>query len=142
MTLEEIINALGERPAVSSYSHHGEGQQLNYTDFAGSGIRTLFREGRLGCVAVNALTGPQVRLGAVPLTGCVPSHLEDWLVHRTTLRPGSLTYSPAADPVFADLGLAIRSQRAGDVVLTRPLFLFHDWLDLWHSLPSEEWNGY
>ncbi|MFG2627033.1 hypothetical protein [Streptomyces sp. NPDC048473] len=140
MTLEEITSALGERPAVSSHSHHGEDQQLNYADFAESGIRALFHEGRLGCVAVDALVGPQVRLDAAPLTGCAPSHVEDWLVHRTTLRPGSLTYSPAADPVFADLGLAIRPQRAGDVVLTRPLFLLHDWLDLWHSLPSEEWN--
>jgi hypothetical protein len=42
--------------------------------------------------------------------------------------------------VFADLGLAIRSQRAGGIVLTRPLFLLHDWLDLWHALPGEEWN--
>ncbi|MGW1224777.1 hypothetical protein [Streptomyces sp. NPDC002530] len=139
MTLKEITSALGEEPTVLSHSSHGEDQQLNYADFAESGVRALFEEDRLGCVAVNALTGPQVRLGAAPLTGCAPSHVEDWLVHRTT-RPGSLTYSPAADPIFHDLGLAIRSQRAGDVVLTRPLFLLHDWLDLWHSLPSEEWN--
>ncbi|WP_406356180.1 hypothetical protein OHB56_27290 [Streptomyces sp. NBC_01635] len=139
MTLEEIIRVLGEGPAVSSYSHHGEDQQLNYTDFIESGIRALFHDGRLGCVAADALTGPQVRLDAAPLTGCAPSQVEDWLVHRTT-RPGSLAYSVAGDPVFADLGLAIRSQRAGDVVLTRPLFLLHDWLDLWHALPSEEWN--
>ncbi|MCM2411795.1 hypothetical protein [Streptomyces sp. RKAG290] len=139
MTLEEITSALGEGPAVSSYSHHGEDQQLNYADFTESGIRALFHDDRLGCIAADALTGPQVRLDAAPLTGCVPSHVEEWLVHRTT-RPGSLAYSVAGDPVFADLGLAIRSQRAGDVVLTRPLFLLHDWLDLWHSLPSEEWN--
>ncbi|MGW0979573.1 hypothetical protein ACWD33_01855 [Streptomyces xiamenensis] len=139
MTLEEITRVLGEGPAVSSYSHHGEDQQLNYADFAECGIRALFHDGRLGCVAADALTGPQVRLDAAPLTGCAPSHVEDWLVHHTT-RPGSLTYSVAADPVFADLGLAIRSQRAGDIVLSRPLFLLHDWLDLWHALPSEEWN--
>jgi hypothetical protein len=139
MTLEEITRVLGEGPAVSSYSHHGEDQQLNYADFTESGIRALFHDNRLGCVAADALTGPQVRLDAAPLTGCAPSQVEDWLVHRPT-RPGSLAYSVAGDPVFADLGLAIRSQRAGDVVLTRPLFLLHDWLDLWHALPSEEWN--
>ncbi|MFF6789728.1 hypothetical protein ACFY9C_11670 [Streptomyces filamentosus] len=139
MTLEEITRALGEGPTVSSYFHHGETQQLNYADFTESGIRALFHDGRLGCVAADALTGPQVRLDAAPLTGCEPSHVEDWLVHRTT-RPSSLAYSVAGDPVFADLGLAIRSQRAGDVVLTRPLFLLHDWLDLWHALPSEEWD--
>ncbi|MFF2212483.1 hypothetical protein [Streptomyces antibioticus] len=139
MALEEIARVLGEGPAVSSCPHHGEDQQLDYADFTGSGIRALFHDGRLGCVAADALTGPQVRLDSAPLTGCAPSHVEDWLVHRTT-RPGSLTYSVAGDPVFADLGLAIRSQRAGDIILTRPLFLLPDWLDLWHALPSEEWN--
>ncbi|MFB6906942.1 hypothetical protein ACFCWB_22005 [Streptomyces bacillaris] len=139
MTLEEVTSALGEGPAVSSYSHRGEDRQLNYADFTESGIRALFHDDRLGCIAADALTGPQVRLDAASLTGCVPSHVEEWLVHRTT-RPGSLAYSVVGDPVFVGLGLAIRSQRAGDVVLTRPLFLLHDWLDLWHSLPSEEWN--
>ncbi|MFE2603617.1 hypothetical protein ACFXDI_09745 [Streptomyces mirabilis] len=139
MTLEEITAALSERPTVSSYTHEGGDRRLNFADFTAWGIRALFRGGRLGCVAVDALTGPQVRLDAVPLTGCAPSHVEDWLVHRTTV-PGSLMYSPAADPVFADIGLAIRPQRAGDIVLTRPLFPLRNWLDLWHSLPSDEWN--
>ncbi|MET9345398.1 hypothetical protein [Streptomyces termitum] len=139
MTLEEITCVLGEGPAVSSCSHHGEDRHLDYADFTESGIRALFHDGRLGCVAADALTGPQVRLDAAPLTGCAPSHVEDWLVHRAT-RPDSLAYSVAGDPVFADLGLAIRSQRAGDLVLSRPLFLLHDWLDLWHALPGEEWN--
>ncbi|MGO4456626.1 hypothetical protein AB4039_04755 [Streptomyces sp. M-16] len=143
MTAEEIAAALGEQPAVSSYTHDGEDRRLDFADFTTSGIRALFKGDRLGCVAVNALTGPQVRLDAAPLTGCAPSQVEDWLVHRTvTRRPDSLTYSPAGDPVFADLGLAIRAQRAGDVVLTRPLFLLHDWLDLWHALPGDEWNHF
>ncbi|MFF7453302.1 hypothetical protein [Kitasatospora sp. NPDC008115] len=90
-------------------------------------------------MALNALTGPQVRLDGVPLTGCTPSQLEDWLVHRTP--HGRLRYSVAADPVFSGLGLAIRSQRAGDINLTRPLFLLHNRLDLWHSLPGEEWSS-
>ncbi|MGA5217110.1 hypothetical protein ACPCAE_13690 [Streptomyces cinereoruber] len=137
MTSEEIADALGERPPPS---RPGEDRQPRCVDFTGSGIRALFRDGRLGCVAVDALTGPQVRLDGAPLTGCVPSRVEAWLVHRTAPRPGSLTYSPAADPVFADLGLAIRPQRAGDAVLSRPLFLLPDRLDLWHALPGEEWN--
>ena len=135
MTLEEIIRALAERPS-GPLSRNG---QLVYADFRDNGIRALFRGGRLGCVAVDALTGPQVRLDAVPLTGCAPSRVEAWLSHRAT-RPHGLVYSVAADPVSTDLGLAIRPQRAGDIVLSRPLFLLHDWLDLWHALPAEEWN--
>ncbi|MGE7391457.1 hypothetical protein ACQKM2_38905 [Streptomyces sp. NPDC004126] len=41
MTLEEITRVLGEGPAVSSYSHHGEDRQLNYADFVESGINRL-----------------------------------------------------------------------------------------------------
>ncbi|MFJ3878686.1 hypothetical protein ACIPW5_14620 [Streptomyces sp. NPDC090077] len=139
MTLEEVSRALGEAPATSSGSRRHGDRQLGHADFAANGIRALFHDGRLGCVAADALTGPQVRLDGAPLTGCAPSDVEEWLVHRTT-RPGSLAFSVAGDPVSADLGLAIRSQRAGNLALTRPLFLLHDWLDLWHALPAEEWN--
>ncbi|MFE2296582.1 hypothetical protein ACFXAW_00115 [Streptomyces sp. NPDC059445] len=136
MTLEEITDALDEQPTVTSYSHVGGRQQLVYADFAATAVRGLFRDDRLGCVAVNALSGPQVRLDDVPLTGCVPSQLENWLLHRTA----RLSFSVAGDPICTDLGLAIRSQRAGDIMLTRPLFLMPEWCDLWHSLPQEEWN--
>ncbi len=139
MPLEEITAALGEEGTVSGYYAPGTCERrLSHVDFRTAGVRALFRVNRLECVAVDALTGPQVRLDGVPLTGCVPSRLEDWLVHRP-LR-GPLMYSVAAEPVFPDLGLAIRSQSAGDINLTRPLFLLHNWLDLWHSLPSEERN--
>ncbi|MFF2363003.1 hypothetical protein ACFVU0_09820 [Streptomyces sp. NPDC058122] len=136
MTLEEITDALDEQPTVTSHSHDGGRQQLVHADFAATGVRVLFGDDRLGCVAVNALYGPQVRLDDVPLTGCVPSQLGDWLLHRTA----RLSFSVAGDPIRTDLGLAIRSQRAGDIMLTRPLFLLHEWSDLWHSLPQEEWN--
>jgi hypothetical protein len=136
MTLEEITDALDEQPTVTSHSHDGGRQQLDYADFAATAIRVLFRDDRLGCVAVNALDGPQVRLDDVPLTGCVPSQLEDWLLRRIA----RLSFSVAGDPICTDLGLAIRSQRAGGIRLTRPLFLLREWHDLWHSLPPEEWN--
>ncbi|MFE6816543.1 hypothetical protein [Streptomyces sp. NPDC057677] len=51
-----------------------------------------------------------MRLESVPLTGFVPSQVEDWLVHRTT-QPENVAYSVAGDPVFADLGLVLQSQR-------------------------------
>ncbi|MFF4384436.1 hypothetical protein [Kitasatospora sp. NPDC001547] len=139
MTLVEIATALDETPASSSWYSQDDGtEKINFADFTTTGVRALFENGLLACLAVNALTGPQVRLDGAPLTGCAPSRVEDWLVHRTAY--GRLRYSPAGDPVFLDLGVAIRSQRAGDVNLTRPLFLLHGWLDLWDSLPREEWD--
>ncbi|MET7830578.1 hypothetical protein ABZT23_38690 [Streptomyces sp. NPDC005386] len=136
MTLEEITDALNEQPAVTSHSHRGGRQQLAYADFTATAIRALFRDDRLGCVAVNAPDGPQVTLDDVPLTGRVPSQLEDWLLRRNA----RLSYSVAGDPICTDLGLAIRSQQADGIMLTRPLFLLPEWHDLWHSLPQEEWN--
>ncbi|MFF3461832.1 hypothetical protein ACWCQN_43980 [Streptomyces sp. NPDC001984] len=38
-----------------------------------------------------------------------------------------LIYTHAADPGSADLGLIVRAQQAGDIVLTRPLFLIREW---------------
>jgi hypothetical protein len=40
---------------------------------------------------------------------------------------------------MVDLGLVMRVQRAGDVVLSRPLFLIREWaVDIWESLPGFE----
>jgi hypothetical protein len=75
------------------------------------------REGQTWAgVAVDALAGPQVT--------------PDGTAH-------------AADPGSADLGLIMRAQRAGDVVLTRPLFLIRKWAENgWDCIPASEWSTF
>ncbi|TDT97326.1 hypothetical protein EDD99_5450 [Streptomyces sp. 846.5] len=94
-------------------------------------------------VAVDALKGPQVTLDGTALVPRVPSMMEDWLLEYTEVRGVDLRYTHAADPGSADLGLVLRVQRAGDAVVTRPLFLVREWVvNSWDCIPGEEWKTF
>jgi hypothetical protein len=96
----------------------------------------------LACVAVDARHGPQVTLEDTPLVGQVPSELEQWLLDRGT-REGGVLYTHAGDPGSQKLGLVLRGQRAGDVVLTRPLFMLYDSVvATWDHVPGAEWSTF
>ncbi|WP_351234287.1 hypothetical protein [Streptomyces sp. NPDC002133] len=96
--------------------------------------------GHLAAVAVDALEGPQVTLDGTRLVGQTPSETEDWILRYTQERNQQLRYAHDGNPVSGDLGLFIRAQRAGDIVLTRPIFLFSGWTrDMWDCIPSREW---
>lgn len=93
----------------------------------------------LEVVAVDALTGPQVLLDGVPLTGRVPSELERWICEHTEAKGLDLHYTYDANPASTDLGLTVRVQRAGDVVLTRPVLTVRELArDAWECLPADE----
>ncbi|MFD4659665.1 hypothetical protein ACFWP2_29020 [Kitasatospora sp. NPDC058444] len=60
MTLDELTTALDETPTRSSWYTQDDGtQKINFADFTTTGIRALFQNGHLACLAVDALTGPQ-----------------------------------------------------------------------------------
>ncbi|HEU4784225.1 MAG TPA: hypothetical protein VFS83_12870 [Ktedonobacterales bacterium] len=110
--------------------------------FTEVGVTVFYTESvRLAGVAVNALNGPQVRLGGTALVGCVPSELERWISDHATAHGLDLRYTHEGNPGSVDLGLIIRVQRAGDVVLSRPLFLIREWvLEPWDYIPGFEWS--
>jgi hypothetical protein len=83
--------------------------------------------GALACVAVGARSGPQVNLDGLRLVGRVPSELEDQFADYLEQRGYDLRYSQHADPGSESLGLVLRVQRVGDVVLSRPVFVAQDW---------------
>ncbi|MEU8502080.1 hypothetical protein AB0C86_35995 [Streptomyces lavendulae] len=104
---------------------------------------TLYADktGRLMAVAVDALRGPQVRVAGMPVTGRVPSALDQWLCEYNQEHGFEPRYSPDGGPVSPELGLFIRAQRAGDVLLTRPIFLAPQWTrDVWDCMHSSEWR--
>ncbi|MFD0412123.1 hypothetical protein [Kitasatospora sp. NPDC127116] len=140
MSLQEIAATLRETGTVLSTYDPGSGEHsLTLAEFPTTGIRALFgRSNGLACVAVGAQNGPQVRLDGTPLTGGLPHVVENRLAHRPAR--GDPRYSSAGALSVSGYGLAIRSQRVGDIEPTRPLFLPHEWLDLWHYLPREEWD--
>lgn len=133
MTRAEVLAALGPDLPDATASRSGLAHSASAPWH--ECVTTYYVDERLHCVAIDALNGPQVTVDGVALVGRVPSELEDWLfeTHRQTLR-----YSHAADPEVDELGMVLRAQRAGDVALTRPVFLRQ--LDVtWDTVPSDEW---
>ncbi|MEV4417846.1 hypothetical protein [Catellatospora sp. NPDC049609] len=133
MTRAEVLAAL--EPEFPHLSGSREGLTHSGTPAWGECVTTYYSKDRLYCVAIDALRGPQVTVDGVPLVGRVPSELEAWML--ATQVPG-LRYSHAADPELEEIGLVVRPQRAGDVVLTRPVFLRRLAVS-WDTVPSEEW---
>ncbi|MEV6511854.1 hypothetical protein [Streptomyces sp. NPDC051642] len=107
------------------------------------GLRLYYRKERLAGVVVDALRGPQVLADGMPLVGQIPSVLEQWMIDRAEAResPAELTYMDAGVPGSAALGAVIDVQRAGDHLLTRPVFVPLEAMDdLSHFLPREAWS--
>jgi hypothetical protein len=51
-----------------------------------------------------------------------------------------LRYIHAGDSELADLGLIARAQRAGDALVSRPVFLARRVGVTWDEVPGNEWN--
>ncbi|MEV4557063.1 hypothetical protein AB0K51_08695 [Kitasatospora sp. NPDC049285] len=108
-------------------------------------VTAYYDAGRLTCVAVNALRGPQVTLDGLRLVGRVPSELEDAFTAYTSAHGHDLRYSQHADPGSETLGVVLRAQRAGDVVLSRPVFVASTWAERCCDVtegrvPIDEWR--
>ncbi|MFD8301847.1 hypothetical protein ACFV29_05745 [Streptomyces sp. NPDC059690] len=102
-------------------------------------------EARLAGITVDARLGPQVLADGTALVGRKPSEVEQWLIERAEAREpySELFYMPGADPGSQTLGLVMCVQRAGDVVLTRPVFVASEWIDdVYHRLPASEWSTF
>ncbi|WP_246040752.1 hypothetical protein [Streptomyces cadmiisoli] len=108
-------------------------------------VTTYYEAGSLACVAVNALRGPQITLDGLRLVGRVPSILEDAFTEYTSTNGHDLRYSQHADPGSETLGVVLRAQRAGDVVLSRPVLVAPIWAERCCDvtegcIPTEEWR--
>jgi hypothetical protein len=60
----------------------------------------------------------------IELTGRPPSEVNDWFLEQF---PGASLLCAEGDIVNDELGLVIRAQRAGDILLTRPVFVSRRW---------------
>jgi hypothetical protein len=136
MSRDEVVAALGARPGVSSVG------SLGLVTYWYEHLTAYFIADALYCVAIDALMGPQVTVDGTRLVGRVPSEVERWAWDYVERHDATAAYSPGADPHLVDLGLVVRAQRAGDVVLTRPLFLGERVDDVWHYVPIEEWHRF
>lgn len=94
----------------------------------------------LFCVVVGARYGPQVTLDGIRLVGRVPSRLEEQFLGYVLERGIAPQYTPEGDPASDDLGIVMRVQRAGDIVLSRPVFAVvrERANTLWDCVPYDE----
>ncbi|MFE1879951.1 hypothetical protein [Streptomyces diastatochromogenes] len=141
--VEDVLSPLSTRG--------GYGNPVASSEFSLVGVSSApavtayYDAGCLACVAVNALRGPQVTLDGLRLVGRVPSELEDAFVEYTSTHDHDLRYSQHADPGSERLGVVLRAQRAGDVVLSRPVLVASTWAERCCDvtegpIPSEEWR--
>ncbi|MGY6025203.1 hypothetical protein [Streptomyces spinosirectus] len=145
MAADEVSGALSSKAPLSRRVQRAAGAyQLVEEQYTKLGVTAYYGAGQtLACVAVNALRGPQVRLAGEPLVARVPSEAEEWLLVHTKAHGLDLICTHAGDPGSVDLGLILRAQRAGDIVLSRPLFLIGEWVENgWDCIPGEEWSTF
>ncbi|MBB2941191.1 hypothetical protein FB565_000895 [Actinoplanes lutulentus] len=138
MSLSEVTALLVETPLVATTLIGGEVQDAHTSE------RTTlyFKRGHLYGVALDARIGPQVEFEGIRLTGRIPSEVEDQVWRYSQKHNVELRYAPTADPHLPSLGLILRVQRAGDGLLSRPVFIASDNSDAWHAVPDKEWNVY
>ena len=97
-------------------------------DFPG-GVKAFYDAGKLACVALDAVTGPQVFLAGFPLAGRDPAQGHQFLLDHAAEHGNCLLYTPDESLSLTDLGLLLRSQQVGEARLTRPLFVKEEWLE-------------
>ncbi|MFD5423816.1 hypothetical protein ACFWJT_38095 [Streptomyces sp. NPDC127069] len=141
MSAREASDALGGTDAW--WHEHDPRWDIACDTYREVGLKLYFAAGdRLCAVSVDALRGPQIHVDGSAVVGQVPSELEQWLFERAEGREPftELFYLPAGEPGSLTLGVVLCVQRAGDRLITRPVFLAKDAMDdVYHHLPREAW---
>ncbi|KUM90639.1 MULTISPECIES: hypothetical protein [Streptomyces] len=148
MSPDEVSEALSHVTAESQRcTRSRSAQETVYRVEVGTyqefGLKLYYQQQRLAGVVVDALRGPQVFADGTALVGRAPSVLEQWVLDRADGRESGrgLSYMAAGVPVSESLGVVIDVQRAGDHLLTRPVFVPSEAMDdLPHFLPASAWS--
>ncbi|GAB2948243.1 hypothetical protein GCM10027280_41220 [Micromonospora polyrhachis] len=136
-THAEVVAALDGAVASPTI---GIAPDCSEASFGSIGLTVYYSDGSLYCIAIDALRGPQVQLNGVPLVARMPSEVEKWMLDQAEVHGRELRYTHAGDPELPELGLISRAQRAGDVVLSRPVFLDQRAEVTWDYVPPREWR--
>ena len=147
MTHDQVVAALGGASAITQLGGHSPAGHAgdHWAQFYEVAVTTYYGNSEtLSGVAIDALHGPQVTIGGIRLVGRVPSELAREFVDYAVSRGVSAVYSQQGDPGADELGLVLRAQRAGDILLTRPVFVTREWADgvsdtSEGSVPQVEW---
>ncbi|MFD0433331.1 hypothetical protein ACWEGX_21920 [Streptomyces chartreusis] len=80
-------------------------------------------------MALDAVTGPQVLLAGFALAGRDPEEAYPYVLAHAAEHGNCLAYAPDESLALTDLGLLLRVQQIGDMLLSRPLFVMEGWLE-------------
>ncbi|WP_329453615.1 hypothetical protein OG894_44640 (plasmid) [Streptomyces sp. NBC_01724] len=108
--------------------HERAGGPYAQEDFA-DGVKVYYDESKLACVAMDAVTGPQVFLAGFALAGRDPEEAYQYLLDYAAEHGNWLAYTPDDSLALTDLGLLVRVQEIGGVLLSRPLLVIEEWLE-------------
>ncbi|MFD0305187.1 hypothetical protein [Streptomyces sp. NPDC127119] len=97
-------------------------------DFA-DGVKVFYEAGELACIALDAVTGPQVLLADFALAGRDPEQAHKFLLDYAAEHASCLLYTPDDSLALTDLGLLVRTQEVGGVRMSRPVIVREDWLE-------------
>lgn len=139
MEHHEVEQAVGHRASLGRW-----GDRLSSASFS-PGYTAYYEDGHLPAVAIDACVGPQVRFEGAQLVGRPPSEVADWYGDNFERLQADYVINQHGDPSSDRLGFVIRTQRAGDRLLTRPVFVGWQWSsrcgDIQESyIPEEEWQ--
>lgn len=110
-------------PTNPSYRH----DKIFDAQWPSQGVTTYYQDDILQAVAVDALVGPRVRfVDQVELTGRPPSEVDPWFLEHFS---DGCRINQDGEVTNDQLGLVVRTQRAGDNLLTRPVFVSRRWAD-------------
>lgn len=142
MSPDEATAALG---GVTPSPYQGTSfSEMSIGWYHGLGLTLYYQADHgLSGISVDARTGPQVTADGMPLVGRTPSELEQWIIERAEARKpfAELMYMSSGEPGSLTLGVITCMQRAGDVLLTRPVFIPEIALDdIFHWLPRDAWT--
>lgn len=113
----------------------------------GGAVTAYYDAAGLVAVSVHARLGPQVTFLGMDLVCRVPSEIEDEFVSNSRTHGYCLQYGPQADAGSSDLGIVLRTERAGDHARSRPVFVAQRWtetcVDAYEGrIPREEWTTF
>lgn len=150
MTHDEVVAALEETPSiVVPYSGHTpsfESYKSRLAMFYETEVTTYYDgPGFLFCIAIDALHGPQVTLDGMQLVGRTPSAVAKEFFEYAFSHDVQAFTSQQGDPGADELGLVMRAQRCGDILLTRPVFVARKWAERVAdveegAVPQTEWQ--
>ncbi|WP_328974225.1 hypothetical protein [Streptomyces canus] len=97
-------------------------------DFA-DGVKVFYGAGKLACIALDAVMGPQVLLAGFAPAGRDPEQVHQFLLDYAAEQGSCLLYTLDGSLALTDLGVLLRSQEVGGVRMSRPILVKEDWLE-------------